>query len=112
MGWRDYQLPAKQKSILLQPPQEQGGIDPDRIGTTLREIGKEYRPGLIRWIGEEPGRWAKLLDLEDRIKRAALSKDEVILKDALARYRAFFQEMVEVYGKGETLPLFGGRANG
>jgi hypothetical protein len=98
----------------LEAIEKQGGrvVDPDRIGTTLREIGKEYRPGLIRWIGEEPGRWAKLLDLEERINRAALSKDGVMLKDALAKYRAFFQEMVEVYGKGETLPLLGGRANG
>jgi len=98
----------------LENIQAQGGrvINFDLIESTLKEIGREYRPGLIRWIGEEPGRWVKLLDLEDQINRAALSKDEVMLKDALARYRAFFQEMVEVDGKGETLPLFGGRVNG
>ena len=98
----------------LEGIREQGGrvINFDLIESALKEIGREYRPGLIRWIGEEPGRWAKLLDLEDRINRAALSKDEVMLKDALASYRAFFQEMMEVYGKGETLPLFGELLNG
>ncbi len=88
--------------------EKQGGrvVDPDRIETTLREIGKEYRPGLIRWIREKPDRWTRLLALEDRINRAALAGDHAVLEGVLSEYRAFFSEMVEVYGKVHTLPLF------
>jgi hypothetical protein len=85
MGYLDKALEAIQK--------QGGGIDFDLIETTLKEIGKDYRPGLIRWIREEPDQWTRLLALEDGINRAALSEDEIILRDALSEYRGFFEEM-------------------
>ena len=89
--------------------QEQGGrvVNMDLIERTLQEIGETYRPGLISWIKEDRSRWRRLLTLEDRINQAALAKDEEGLKDGLSEYRTFFSTMVEVYSKGETLPLFG-----
>jgi len=77
------------------------------INDGLAEIAKEYRPGLLAWLKSHSDRWAKLLDLEDRINLAALAGDEVGLKCALSDYREFFEEMAERYGKGDDLPLFG-----
>ncbi len=92
----------------LENIQRQGGrgVNVALIETTLLEIGKEYRPGLIRWIREKPDRWTQVLALEDRINRAALAGDDAVLEGVLSEYRAFFSEMVEVYGRAHTLPLF------
>lgn len=77
------------------------------IDSTIREINKEYKPGLLPWIKSSgPENWARMLSLGGRINQDALSKDEVMLKDALSDYRGFFSGMMKVYGKGETLPLF------
>lgn len=89
----------------LEAIRKQGGrvIDHARIEATLREIGKEYRPGLIRWIKEQPDQWGRLLTLEDQINKAALVRDEIMLTGALSEYRDFFTEMVNWYeGKGEA----------
>lgn len=98
------------KAKALEAIQNQGGkvVNFDLIESTLGEIGKKYRSGLIRWIREEPGRWNRLLQMEGKINQAVLSKDEVMLKDVLSEYRDYFSGMVEVYGKSGTLPLFGG----
>jgi len=79
----------------------------DLIETTLREIGKEYRPGLIRWIREESDRWNRLLLLEDRINQATLSKDDPGLKAALSAYKDFIMEMLKSFEMENSLPLFG-----
>lgn len=93
---------------------EQGGrvVNMDLIESTLKEMGKEYRPGLLGWIREDRERWRRLLTLEDRINQAALAKDEEGLKDALSEYRTFFEEMLKFYSRDYDLPLFEGRANG
>lgn len=94
--------------------QQQGGkaINFNLIESTLRQIGGEYRSGLIRWIRDQPERWTQLLQLEDGINQAALAKDEEGLKDALSEYRTFFEEMLKFYSRDYDLPLFEGRANG
>lgn len=79
----------------------------DLIDSTLKEIGKGYKPGLIRWIRHDSGRWREFLALEDRINQAALSKDEPGLKDALRRYHLFFEEMLKLYEASNIFPLFG-----
>ena len=91
--------------------EKQGGrvIDHCLIENTLKEIGEESRPGLISWIKEDRDRWARMLDLEDRINKTAIARDEAALKEALSEYRAFSVEMIPKYeGKGHTLNLFTG----
>jgi len=76
----------------LKTMQKQGGgmINTNLIESTLMEIGKEYKPGLIRWIRERPDLWRQLIALESRINETALSKDdEITLRDALSDYREF-----------------------
>jgi hypothetical protein len=82
------------------------------IDDTVIEIGKWYRPGLLMWLKRQPDQWTRLLTLESEINRASLQEDQDILLAALTEYKGFFREMMEVYRKSETLPLFGGRANG
>jgi hypothetical protein len=93
----------------LEAIKAQGGrvIDHDLIDRTFREINETYRPGLIGWLKEDRPRWRRLLNLEDGINRAALAQDEAGLKDMLSDYRDFFVAMLQLYGEGETLPLFG-----
>jgi hypothetical protein len=89
MGYLDKALETMQK-------QGDGTINTNLIESTLMEIGKEYKPGLIRWIRECPDLWRQLIALESRINETALSKDdETILKDALSDYREFFEEMTK-----------------
>ena len=82
------------------------------IDDTLIKISEGYRPGLLMWLKRQPDRWRRLLDLEDGINKAALAGDKAGLKDTLSEYRVFFSAMLEVYGKRETLPLFGELLNG
>ncbi len=89
--------------------QGQGGrvIDHKLIDRTLREIGQEYKPGLLAWIKDDRRRWARLLDMEDRINQASLSGDEKALVKGLEEYREFFSKMIPQYeGKGHTVNLF------
>ena len=94
----------------LEMIQKQGGkvIDMDLIERTLREIGAEYRPGLLAWLKSQPDRWNRLLDLEDRINQGALKKDEVGLTRALTEYKSFFLRMGEDFEapQGATGNLF------
>ena len=76
------------------------------IEQTLQEIGKDYRPGLVRWMRRESGQWSRFLTLEDEINAATFVADEQRLKDALSRYQGFFDEMLNVFEKGEAFPLF------
>jgi len=88
--------PLAQKA--LKAIQEQRGwiVNHDLLDVTLQEIGRQYKPGLIRWIREHPDRWRQLITLESRINETALSKDdEIVLKDALSDYREFFEEMTK-----------------
>jgi hypothetical protein len=105
MGYLDKALEAIQK---------QGGrvVNHDLLDATLREIGREYKPGLIRWIRHDSGQWSKFLALEDDINRTTLSGDEDELREALAAYQTFFQGLLKAYVHSNTLPLFAGRANG
>ena len=82
------------------------------IDTALEEIEKTYEPGLLPWLKKHPDRWARLLELEDAINKAALAGNEQALTAALAEYQAFFEEVVKAYEYKGTLPLFEGRANG
>lgn len=82
------------------------------IDDALVQIAKEYRPGLLAWMKRQPGRWARLLGLEDAINKAALAGDETGLRAALAAYKIFFTEMIGLYQKAKDLPLFGERTNG
>jgi hypothetical protein len=84
-------------------------VDIDLIKKTLQEIGKEYKPGLLAWIRTEyrHSRWKEMLSLEDEINRTTLAGDETGLKAALSTYKAFFQEVLEIYEKAEELPLYG-----
>ena len=82
------------------------------IDIALREIAKEYKPGLLAWLKWHSDQWNRLLQLEDRINQAALAKYEEGLKDALSEYRTFFEEMLKFYSRDYDLPLFEGRANG
>lgn len=90
----------------LEAIQKRGGkvVNTDLIETTLKEIGKEYKPGLIEWIKGNPDRWAMLLTLEDRINQAALCKDEGRLGSALSEYQSFFSRIGKDFQKkgGET----------
>jgi hypothetical protein len=80
----------------------------DLLDTTLMEIGRQYKPGLIRWLRTHPDRWRQLLALESRINEVVLSKEDgSTLKDALSDYRSFFEEMVKQYVEGDPLPLGG-----
>ena len=76
------------------------------IDNALQEIAKEYKVGLLVWLKRDPDRWRQLIALESRINEVALVQDEVVLRNALSDYREFFVEMVELYVKGDTLPLF------
>lgn len=103
----------------LEMIQKQGGriVNIDRIETTLREIGGEYKPGLIRWIKEQPGQWKTLLKLEGNINQSVFQRDETALTEALSRYRYFFSEIVKAYSQGEQATLFntlkqGGKTDG
>lgn len=89
--------PLAQKA--LEAIQKRGGkvVSTDLIETTLREIGKGYRPGLIGWIKGNPDRWNRLLLLEDRINQATLSKDDPGLKTALSAYKDFIMEMLKSF---------------
>jgi len=75
----------------------QGGqvIDLELIEKTLREIGMEYKPGLLQFIKGQEGQWARLLELEDGINKAALDQDEERLRTAVNKYKAFFLRMGE-----------------
>lgn len=80
-------------------------IDLELIERTLREIGTEYKPGLIRWIRGQTDQWRLLLKLEASIHQAALDKDEEGLTVALTHYKKFFQDAIPAYqkaGKGEN----------
>jgi hypothetical protein len=92
----------------LEMIQAQGGRvhDMDVIERTLQEIGKQYRPGLIRWIRHDSGRWPEFLELEGSINAAALANDKKELAGALSAYRSFFSEVMEGYEKEKALPLF------
>jgi len=92
----------------LKTMQKQGGgmINTDLIESTLMEIGKGYRPGLIRWIRERPDRWQQLIALESRINEVALAQIEVVLREALKAYHLFFEEMMMAYETSNILPLF------
>ena len=78
------------------------------IDTTLREISKEYKPGLLLWIkASRPQDWARLLKIEATINQIALAQDERGLTMTLSDYRKFFHDMISAYqGKGENLSLF------
>lgn len=87
-----------------------------RIEATLKEINGHYRPGLIKELMPQLNRWARLLTLEDGINKAALAGDEGTLIGALAAYRSFFSEALQVENSKRrvemqrkesiTLPLF------
>jgi len=82
-------------------------VNHDLIDRTLREIGREYKPGLIQWLKSQPDRWSRLLQVENRINRAALTGNKEGLTAALADYRAFFKEMVNLHvSTGEQGELF------
>jgi hypothetical protein len=85
--------PLAKKALEAIQKREVKVVNTDLIEITLWEIDKGYRPGLIGWIEGSSDRWAVLLTLEDRINRAALLEDEIILRDALSEYRGFFEEM-------------------
>jgi len=74
----------------------QGGkvIDLELIEKTLQEIGMEYKPGLLQFIKGQ-GQWARLLELEDGINKAALDQDEERLRTAVNKHKAFFLRMGE-----------------
>jgi len=93
----------------LETMQQQRGriVNHDLLDATLREIGKEYRPGLIRWIRHDSGQWSKFLALEGAINQTTLAGDDPGLKAALRAYKDFFREMLEQYEMSSTLPLFG-----
>jgi hypothetical protein len=78
------------------------------INDTLIEIGKSYQPGLLMWLKSQPGGWARLLQVEDWINRAALTGNKEGLTAALQSYKVFFREMVRLFEEAEGLPLFGG----
>lgn len=78
----------------------------NQIDMTLEEIGGGYKPGLLMWLRSHPNGWARLLDIEGDINRAALAGDEVGLKVALGEYRGFFKEMSRLYERGVKMPLF------
>ena len=93
----------------LEAIQTQGGkvVNFDLIEPTLKEINQSYTPGLVEWVKvNRPDIWTEIRRTEETINRTALSWDRAILEDALSNYRGFFSEMMKVYGKGETLPLF------
>ncbi len=95
----------------LKAIQKQGGkvVNFDLIESTLKEINQSYIPGLVGWVKvNRPDTWTEIRRTEEAINQAALSGDRATLEDALSDYWGFFSEMMEVYGKGETLPLFGG----
>lgn len=102
MGYLDKALEAIQQ-------QGERVINHDLLDSTMLEIGRHYKPGLIRWIREHPDRWRELLQVESTINQTALSGDEGGLTAALAAYRAFFKEMITLFEEAEGLPLFGGR---
>jgi hypothetical protein len=79
------------------------------IDTTLREINKEYKPGLLLWIKKSrPEEWARMLLLEEGINQAALSGDGTGLKQTLSNYKELLLGIVEIFEipKGQTGNLF------
>jgi hypothetical protein len=83
----------------LETIRNQGGrvVNFDLIETTIQGIGKDYQPGLIRWIKEQPNQWTILLELEGNINKASIAKDEVSLTRALTDYQVFFSEMIKLF---------------
>ena len=78
------------------------------IDDGLVEISRGYRPGLLAWVKQQPGRWRQLLALEDRINGTSLAHDEEGLTAALQAYHLFFEEMTETYCEGDQGSLFNG----
>ena len=79
------------------------------IDTTLREIGREYKPGLLMWIKKSrPEEWARMLTLEQGINQAALRGDMESLKQGLSNYKELILGAVEVFEtpRGQTGNLF------
>lgn len=71
------------------------------IDDCLKEIAKEYKPGLLAWLKKQPDLWVRVLDLEGRINQAALSNNETGLKQELSEYKAFLFAMREDFnGRG------------
>jgi hypothetical protein len=102
MGYLDKALEMMQK-------QGSGTINTNLIETTLREIGKEYRPGALEWIRiNRPEEWARMLTLEEGINQAALSRDMENLKQSLSNYQELILGVVEVFEtpRGQTGNLF------
>jgi hypothetical protein len=63
-------------------------VDSNAIDLTLREIGKSYAPGALRWTKKTKSRdWTRLLIEEAAINKAALEVDMTGLKEALSRYQ-------------------------
>ena len=64
------------------------------IESTLKKIAETYPSGTLHQMKQNrPNEWKRLIALEEEINRAALSEDEIILRDALSEYRGFFEEM-------------------
>jgi hypothetical protein len=95
--------PLAQKA--LEMIQKAGGrvINHDLLDATLREIGREYRPGLIGWIKRESGQWNKFKALEDEINAASLRGDEQGLEPMLDAYKRFIRDMTEAYESDGSL---------
>jgi hypothetical protein len=87
----------------LEAIREQGGrvIDHVLIERTLKEIGKEYRPGLIRWLKKQPDQWERLLTLEGEINKMALCGDLDGLREALSNYQGLIVAMVKEFNAQE-----------
>ena len=68
----------------------QGGrvIDTNLVERTLREIGKEYRPGLLSWIRTtyRHTKWREMIALEDQINAATLAGNQLRLEQGLAEH--------------------------
>jgi hypothetical protein len=74
------------------------------IDETLREINRNYKPGLLPWLKRKPEQWGKIQELEARINQTALKQDKNGLTVALEAYKRFFPEALSVCGQGN---LFG-----
>jgi len=90
----------------LETMQQQGWkvVNTDLIKSTLLEIGKEYRSGLVGWIKtNRPEDWAGILTLEEEINQAALSGNMESLKQNLSNYKELILGAVEIFETASSI---------
>ena len=64
------------------------------IDITLKEIGKSYEPGAMRWTKKtRPREWSRLLMEEMAINKAAMEGGATDLKESLSRYQKLISSL-------------------